>query len=204
MVYLAILVEGGLVLLAYPLSWLLGLSSPLGQFKPEWTPALAGLLGTLPLVPLFLLIVYFPIPLFEKLRGISRDVIRPMMEGCTMVDLIGISLLAGVGEEMVFRGALQPWLAREFSPFTAIVLTAIAFGLLHALTLSYFILATFMGIYLGCLLVWTDNLLAPMMVHFLYDAFALIFLTRVWKPAEQKGEVSGDPFQEDEESEYDP
>jgi hypothetical protein len=91
-------------------------------------------------------------------------------------------VLAGVGEEMVFRGVLQTWLAQDSPPWAAVMAAGLSFGMMHSMSKSYFILATLVGVYLGFLFVWTGNLIAPIMVHFLYDAFALYYLTRVWKP----------------------
>ena len=178
---ISILVEGGLVLGAYPLGWLLGVH-PLSNFIVNWHDSLIGMVATLPLLPIFLIMIHGSIPFLGKLKTISKDTIRPMMRRCTIPDLIGISLLAGVGEEMVFRGVLQAWLAQDSPPWAAVMAAGLSFGMMHSMSKSYFVLATLVGAYLGFLFVWTGNLIAPIMVHFLYDAFALYCLTRVWKP----------------------
>jgi len=56
--------------------------------------------------------------------------------------------------------------------------TSLAFGLLHALTPAYFVLAALMGAYLGWLQMETGNLLVPIIVHWLYDALAFWLLRR--------------------------
>jgi len=180
-VILAVLVEGGLVLGSYPLGWMLG-SHPLEQFRYQASDLGWGVLATLPLIPLFLMLIHLRLGFLEPLRKISLHTLRPMMSPCTMVDLIGISLLAGVGEEMIFRGVIQGWLAKDTPIWSAILASSISFGFMHSLTPAYFLLATVMGVYLGWLYHWTGNLLAPMMVHFLYDAIALIYITRIWNP----------------------
>ncbi len=177
----SILVEGGLVLGAYPLGWLLGIH-PLSNFVINWHDSWVGMVATLPLLPIFLIMIHGSIPFLGKLKTISKDTIRPMMRRCTIPDLLGISLLAGVGEEMVFRGVLQTWLAQDSPPWAAVMAAGLSFGMMHSMSKSYFVLATLVGAYLGFLFVWTGNLIAPIMVHFLYDAFALYYLTRVWKP----------------------
>jgi membrane protease YdiL (CAAX protease family) len=104
--------------------------------------------------------------IYEKVRSILD---RPMRD----LNLLEIALLAGaagIGEEVLFRGVLQQlW---------GVVITSVAFGLLHALTPMYFLLATAMGGYLGWLLLATDNLLVPIAVHWIYDAIALLLLQR--------------------------
>lgn len=178
---LSILVEGGLILFAYPLGWLLAIH-PLTNFHPNWHDSYIGLLATLPLLPIFLIMIHGSIPFLGKLKSISKDTIRPMMRRCTIPDLIGISMLAGVGEEMIFRGVLQTWLAQDSPTWVAILAASISFGMMHSMSRSYFVLATLVGAYLGFLFVWTGNLITPILVHFLYDSFALYYLTRIWKP----------------------
>lgn len=199
MVALAVIVEGGLVLGAYPLGWLLQVH-PLEHFKFIASDFGWGLLATLPLIPLFLLIVHARIGLLEPLRQISMRTIRPMMAPCTVVDLIGISILAGVGEEMIFRGAIQGWLAQDTPIWSAILATSISFGLMHSLTITYFLLAALMGVYLGWLYHWTGNLLAPITVHFLYDALALIYITRFWHPLDAPALEEYFPEEDEEDS----
>ena len=121
-----------------------------------------------------------------------------MMRRCTIPDLLGISLLAGVGEEMIFRGVLQSWLAQDSPAWAAIIAASLSFGMMHSMSKSYFVLATLIGAYLGFLFYWTGNLITPMMVHFLYDAFALFYLTRVWSPYpnEEKAPIADDEIED--------
>ena len=80
---------------------------------------------------------------------------------------------AGVGEEALFRGVLQPALG----PY-GLWISSLLFGVLHALTYTYFLLAALLGLYLGWLFERTDNLLVPVIVHALYDAVALWLLRK--------------------------
>jgi membrane protease YdiL (CAAX protease family) len=58
------------------------------------------------------------------------------------------------------------------------MLASLVFGLLHALTATYAVLATFMGVYLGAVWLGTGNLLVVVLAHALYDFAALVYLTR--------------------------
>jgi membrane protease YdiL (CAAX protease family) len=80
---------------------------------------------------------------------------------------------AGIGEEALFRGWLQPALADATSPALGLVLASLLFGLAHALTALYAVLATLIGLYLGLLDLATGNLLVPILVHSVYDFIAL-------------------------------
>ena len=56
------------------------------------------------------------------------------------------------------------------------LVTSSLFGLAHLVTSSYAVMAGLLGLYLGVLAVWHDNLLVPMVVHALYDFVALTYL----------------------------
>ena len=74
-----------------------------------------------------------------------------------------------MGEELLFRGALQPLLG--------FWITAALFGLLHGGTAprfrSWALFALASGLLLGGLAVYTDNLLAPMLCHLTINYFNL-------------------------------
>src|SRR5205085_12118606 len=96
----------------------------------------------------------------------------------TLLDLAAISVLAGFGEEMLFRGVLQDLLSRWLGPWPALAFASVLFGLLHLITPTYAVLAALMGAYLGWLYARTGNLLVPIMTHTLYDFFALSYIVR--------------------------
>lgn len=56
-----------------------------------------------------------------------------MIEGLKLnsSEIIFISLCAGVGEEVLFRGALQPWVCNHFGLFVGILLVSIGFVAVH-------------------------------------------------------------------------
>ncbi len=130
-----------------------------------------GTLGAL--IPL----VLFAILLSEKINNIpplcslKRTVIndiKPIFSETKLIDLCFISVFAGFGEELLFRGVIQTKLG--------IVVASIIFGLLHFITPAYCIIATIMGFYMGFLYQYCDSLLVPIQLHFVYDLGALIFL----------------------------
>jgi membrane protease YdiL (CAAX protease family) len=49
----------------------------------------------------------------------------------TILALISIVIIAPIVEEFLFRGTLQTYLKRRFQPKTAIVISALCFGLFH-------------------------------------------------------------------------
>ncbi len=82
-------------------------------------------------------------------------------------------LLAGVPEEILFRGALQPTLG--------LLVTSLVFGALHAVTLAYFVYAGVAGMLLGALALWRDALWAPIAAHTVIDVIMFALLIRRWR-----------------------
>jgi membrane protease YdiL (CAAX protease family) len=176
-VLMAVAVEGGLILLAWALGWLLG-QPPLRHFSWDAGAALDGVLAAVPMLLLFLAMVRWPVGPLRRIKDFSEQVLRPLLAPCGVLDMLGISVLAGLGEEMLFRGVLQGAFVRWLPPWLAVVLASTLFGLLHAVTASYAALAAVMGAYLGWLYLHADNLLAPAVTHALYDFLALLYLLR--------------------------
>jgi membrane protease YdiL (CAAX protease family) len=177
LVPIAIVIEGGLLLVAGVIGWLIG--RPIAsQFAWNGLQAAVGLLATIPLVVAVLLSLQSNWPPLARFRRLVEGLIVPIFVSCTWFDLAVISLAAGTGEEALFRGIIQTSLANHMNVIAAICLTSIAFGLAHAISIEYFVLATLVGIYLGWLWYVAGNLLVPMIVHGLYDFVVLLILTR--------------------------
>lgn len=104
-----------------------------------------------------------------ELQRLMRQIVVPLFRRAPAGTLFLVSLLAGVGEELLFRGVIQGGLTGLLGPWPAVVVASVIFGLMHALTRAYFVVATVMGLYLGLFYLWTGNLLIPILIHFLYD-----------------------------------
>lgn len=176
-VLIVVLFEGGLGVLALGLGWLVG-CPPWQKFDGNLPDVLLGLGATLPLLPIFLLCLHWPIGPLARIKAFAADVIKPLFQSCTLLDLAAISVLAGLGEEMLFRGVLQDIFDQWFDPWLALALASVLFGLLHLVTPTYAVLATLMGVYLGGLYLRSHNVLVPVIAHALYDWFALAYLVR--------------------------
>src|SRR5262249_19137480 len=131
--WFATAVEGGLVVLALGLGWLLG--------RPAWhtldwnvTDPLLGAAASLPLVACFLVCLRSPWRPFARIRELTDTVLRPLFGACTFYDLAFISLLAGVGEEALFRAVLQSAFGAWFGLWAGLVAASVLFGVLHLIT----------------------------------------------------------------------
>jgi membrane protease YdiL (CAAX protease family) len=183
---LGILCEGGLGVVAWLSGWLLG--EPCAATL-EWSlGAIAwGVAASLPMLLAFLFCLYVPIGPLERIQRFSREIVAPLFRRCTVFDLALISTLAGVGEELLFRGLLQAVISRWWNPAAGLALSSLLFGLLHPFTVAYVVLAGLMGVYLGTVWQMSGNLLVVIVAHALYDFLILVYLVRS-KPVDLVGE----------------
>jgi hypothetical protein len=117
-----------------------------------------------------------------RLREQAEKLLVPLLAGCHPFELALVALVAGMGEEILFRGLIQEGLARWWSGLPAGWLVAwlvasLLFGVCHWLSGTYAFLAMLAGLYLGLLLLAFDHLLVPITAHAMYDLAALVFLT---------------------------
>jgi membrane protease YdiL (CAAX protease family) len=179
---MGVICEGGLALLAMGLGrWL---DHP-PQKAIAWTLSGTGcgLLASLPLLGFFGLCLRFPRgPLADMVEVVDRYLV-PLFRPLWVWEMAIISALAGLGEEMLFRGVLQQefagWVRGPQGVVFGLLLASLVFGLLHFITPSYALFAGLTGLYLGGLWLLTRNLLVPIMAHGVYDFLALVYLTRV-------------------------
>ncbi len=170
----AIVSELALGLIALAAGWVCG-HPPLAQIQASPLGLVQGLLATVPLAAAFWVAHVWPIGPLRGLKDIVGRLVVPMFRGCTLADLALISIAAGLGEELLFRGVLQSGIAGYTgSAWTAVAIAAAIFGLAHPISRTYVVLAAAIGVYLGWLLVATGNLLVPIVTHAAYDFVALV------------------------------
>ena len=138
-----------------------------------WTLSL-GLLGVLPMLPVMFL--------GGRLRDLVGDLLGRQLSQCSVGDMAALAAMAGVGEELLFRGALQEWWARA-GFLVGLIAANLIFGLLHAMTPMYFAIATAIGFYLSGLAEMgeTRNLVAPMVAHGVYDFIGFLLIANDWR-----------------------
>lgn len=178
---MAVLVEGGLALAAAFLGWLF--SIPLRDLFPEWgqptaAATLRGIFYTLPMLVLFWVMIHSQLTTMRQLRDQVESLIREMFPSGSYAQFAMVALLAGVGEELLFRGVIQAQLVEWTNPVAGLVLASLIFGAAHALSKLYFLLATLIGLYLGWLLQRYGELVTPIIAHALYDFLALVYLSK--------------------------
>jgi membrane protease YdiL (CAAX protease family) len=118
-------------------------------------------------------------PPIARLRDQVGSLVHELFAGARSWELLAVAIAAGAGEELLFRGALQPLAGRWLGPAAGLVLVSVLFGALHAASAAYFVLATLVGLYLGWLAQTFDELVSPIFVHAAYDWAALIAFVRM-------------------------
>jgi membrane protease YdiL (CAAX protease family) len=177
-VWLAIIFEGGFLLLAFVLGWWFNYP-PFEQIRLSGQTLVWGILATFPL----LFIMGYctrsrSAPLRRLLREVKKEIV-PLFAGCSTLQLALVAILAGVGEEALFRGVIQAGLSELIHPWLALTATSALFGLGHWITPTYAILAGIIGGYLGVITMASNNLLVAILAHALYDFAALVYLKRL-------------------------
>jgi hypothetical protein len=174
---LAVVFEGGLVLAGLVLGWLM---TPPAWEAAQWT-AEAVLLGALwSLPPLVGLVFLRELPggAVGRLNRTVDELLVPLFAELRLWQYAVISALAGIGEELLFRGVLQQVLGEWTGATAAVAVTSVVFGLAHLITPLYGVLAALVSVYLGWLFLQYENLAVPMVTHGLYDFVALWYLVR--------------------------
>ena len=183
-VRLAVAGEAGLVLLALGLGRVFGIS-PLAQLQPGWRPFLWGVLATSPLLLALIWILRRPSGPLRRLVDFVVRELGPVLAGRSAVELALLAALAGLGEELLFRGLIQTGLARLAPGPLALLCASILFGLAHFATSTYAVVAGMMGLYLGVLFMVQGSLLTPIVTHALYDLVALLFVARRYRASQE-------------------
>jgi hypothetical protein len=94
--------------------------------------------------------------------------------GGLLFNLLLIAIIPGFGEELLFRGTLQPLFVEQTkSKIAGIILAAIVFSALH-LQFYGFLPRMAIGVFFGFLLVWTNSLWVPMFAHFVNNGVAVL------------------------------
>lgn len=183
---MALVVEGALITAAFLLGWLLNcpplakISQPFDIGTSNGVAILIGVVATVPMLIFMVLIDRMSFGPFGNLSKAIDQKVAPWLATLTITEAMFIALLAGVGEELLFRGVIQrlPAVWGFGDAIVGLAIASILFGVCHWVTRTYAILAAFIGFYLGFLFIATDSLLTPIVTHVLYDFVAIIYLQR--------------------------
>lgn len=170
--------EAALLAIAAGLGWLLQ--------RPCWADlhwatrdVAFGILASLPPLTLFVALLRSSWQPLQAMRSYLEREVAPVFADWSLLQLAIISLLAGLGEEVLFRGVIQSWLSQTFGTVLGLAMSSILFGCAHPLTRTYVVIAAVVGAYLGSLQLFGGNLLIPITTHAVYDFIALVYFLRI-------------------------
>jgi membrane protease YdiL (CAAX protease family) len=178
--------EASLIIIAIVIGWLSDINPFANLYFSENALAI-GIIATIPLLFLFIGLHNSSNKAMSTIKQFLLDALCPNLHYRHWSDLLLLATIAGIGEEVLFRGVIQPWLETSFSVNIALLLSNLIFALLHAITPLYAFLALLMGLYLGLSLDISGErlLLTPIIIHSLYDFFAFMLLMRTYKINQQ-------------------
>lgn len=172
----ALLFQGGIGVLGLIFIWLLSIPVHTGELS-WFENAAGGILGAIGTYGVLLLLTHipglFPEDMERQMRGLHR-----FASGFGWPVLITLSIFAGVGEELLFRGAVQGWLAESVGDLAAIIIASLLFGLVHFISFAYFLVAAGLGLLLGSIYTVSESIVLVMIWHTVYDVIALFCLVR--------------------------
>lgn len=164
----------GLVMIAAAWLWA---GATGGRAPGAWFPAdhwlvdalLGGLVGTVFALAVGSLLD--TLPAFQRIEHVLQSVLD--MDALQWWDALLFGLLAGIPEEILFRGAMQ---AAWGWP-----LTSVLFGAVHAISPAYFVYASGAGALLGGLAIGSGGLWAPIAAHTAIDTIMFALLIYRWR-----------------------
>ncbi|MBI2923294.1 MAG: CPBP family intramembrane metalloprotease [Planctomycetes bacterium] len=116
--------------------------------------------------------------------------------GLSSLQCVALAVASGIGEEMLFRAALQPTAttlaakivaSRALQHFAGITITSLAFGACHfpfrknLLPWTAFTIVTAYGF--GAIFLWTGNVMGPILAHALINGVNLSRIARKGSPS---------------------
>ena len=178
MTLIVLVVETVLAAVGLVVGWWIG-TPILEVTRVDLPSGVLALAATLPLVALVFWGMRTESAFLARLLEPIRETLVPLFSKCSLLELLLISIMAGIGEEVFFRGFLQGSLGRVVNPWIALALVSALFGLAHYVSLSYAIITGLLGVYMGTLLLLTGNLFVAVAVHALFDFFAILLISRM-------------------------
>lgn len=187
---LAAVFEGSLVVVAVILGWMTNVD-PFARLTFHESDLWWGLVATLPMLVLLAVSFCWPPPPLRTIRNYLVDTLGPLLSQCRWFDLILLAMLAGLTEEILFRGVVQVWLTISVTPLAphisplvvGILLSNVLFGLAHLITPTYGLMAMAMGVYLAYVQQTAphQSLIAPIVTHAAYDWIAFLVVVHAYR-----------------------
>ncbi|KJH72798.1 CPBP family glutamic-type intramembrane protease [Aliterella atlantica] len=172
------LAAGAVTVLYFSIRQFLPLPTGWFRFKLRGSWFLWGIGGYCAALPLVVIVSLINQRIWQG-QGGSNPLLSLVLEGQDRIALAIFFFTAAIAaplfEEFLFRGFLLPSLTRYFSVWQAILLSSLLFAVAH-LSLSEILPLAVLGVVLGVVYTRSRNLLAPMLLHSLWNSGTLISL----------------------------
>lgn len=110
----------------------------------------------------------------QQMEELTLMLLSDVSIGGFLLNLLIIALVAAVGEELLFRGALQTIFQRWIrNPHVAIFVVAFIFSAIHMQFYGFFPRLA-LGLLFGYLFYWSNNLWIPIFAHFVNNGAVVI------------------------------
>ena len=115
----------------------------------------------------------------QNLERNAQETTNLLLSGTSIWDYLGnllfVGVFAAVAEEFFFRGVMQQLLVKLFkNKHVGVWMAAFIFSLMH-LQFYGFLPRVILGVLLGYLFVYSNNLWIPILIHFLNNALVVTF-----------------------------
>lgn len=146
----------------YPAPWL--------TLEPRLAHGASAGLGLLT-AALVVLLTRVTVRRFAWAQRLHLD-LRPLAQRLGLPQILLLASMSSLGEELLFRGLLQPWLT--------LLPSAVVFGVCHQVPgparWVWICWATAMGLVFGAIFEATGSLLGPLVAHAIINAVNLVYL----------------------------
>ncbi|MEO0368158.1 MAG: CPBP family intramembrane glutamic endopeptidase [Pseudomonadota bacterium] len=117
------------------------------------------------------------LPKFDAILEINRLMVA-IFRNIGWFGIVLLSLLAGIGEELMFRVVIQGSLIKIVDPIFAILVSSVLFGLMHYLSKLYIALTFLIGLFFGWVYFLTGSFVLIAVAHAIYDLMAFTVIVK--------------------------
>ena len=126
----------------------------------------------------FIIFYHLPYTFARRIRIELEEALGSLFIDFDSLKIFLLAFSAGIGEELLFRGFLQKALEESFQPWLALLISNFFFAMAHWITPFYALFAGILGLLLGFAMLYSQNLLVPILIHSFYDFAALYYFIK--------------------------
>lgn len=103
--------------------------------------------------------------------------------------IIALAVMPAIAEELMLRGIIFNGLRSKLGDYQAVLISALMFMLMHG-SIQQTVYQFMLGVILGFVMLYTNNILYPMILHFLNNFIAIISAYAFIKSGAQSNEIT--------------